>query len=241
MKRMSTVWMLTALTWLAMTQSGWCFYNPSTGRWLSRDPIGERGGRNLYGFVRNGPINYWDNLGQKCCLLTWHSGQGISFGHSALSCGDNNEIYISFHPASSNDLETIVPAPGRWHDPDQDTEWFKPATPSKICFDCLDESKVAAWLSNARGNNMDWSYGNNCSDAARQAIAAGLPDQQKPKCPCSADRFTRWEVEDLLNPPYAIDMPASLERRLQDWQNSGNGCQRYKCVRKNLHTGQPVN
>ena len=38
-------------------------YNPSTGRWLSRDPIGERGGVNLYGFVGNAPLDNQDALG----------------------------------------------------------------------------------------------------------------------------------------------------------------------------------
>jgi hypothetical protein len=32
------------------------FYNPQQGRWLSRDPIAERGGKNLYNFVGNVPI-----------------------------------------------------------------------------------------------------------------------------------------------------------------------------------------
>ena len=39
------------------------YYNPSTGRWLSRDPIQEQGGVNLYGMVGNNPINFWDYLG----------------------------------------------------------------------------------------------------------------------------------------------------------------------------------
>jgi RHS repeat-associated protein len=39
------------------------FYNPETGRWLNRDPIGERGGVNLYGFVRNKGVNVIDYLG----------------------------------------------------------------------------------------------------------------------------------------------------------------------------------
>lgn len=39
------------------------YYNPATGTWLSRDPIEEQGGLNLYGFVGNAPINKIDALG----------------------------------------------------------------------------------------------------------------------------------------------------------------------------------
>ena len=39
------------------------WYSPSTGKWLSRDPIEERGGLNLYGFVGNDPILLVDALG----------------------------------------------------------------------------------------------------------------------------------------------------------------------------------
>jgi RHS repeat-associated protein len=38
-------------------------YSPTLGRWLSRDPIEEAGGLNLYGFVGNGPVNAVDPLG----------------------------------------------------------------------------------------------------------------------------------------------------------------------------------
>jgi hypothetical protein len=34
------------------------------GRWINRDPIEERGGNNLYGFVGNDGINRWDYLGR---------------------------------------------------------------------------------------------------------------------------------------------------------------------------------
>ena len=42
---------------------GYRYYNPSTGRWPSRDPIGERGGLNLYGFVNESPIGFVHLLG----------------------------------------------------------------------------------------------------------------------------------------------------------------------------------
>ena len=42
---------------------GFRYYNPSTGRWLSRDPIEEQGGINLYCFVGNAPAGRWDYLG----------------------------------------------------------------------------------------------------------------------------------------------------------------------------------
>ena len=44
---------------------GFRYYNPETGRWLSRDPIAEEGGLNLYGFVWNDPIMFFDVLGKE--------------------------------------------------------------------------------------------------------------------------------------------------------------------------------
>jgi len=42
---------------------GFRFYNAETGRWLSRDPIGERGGVNLFAMVGNNAVGKWDWLG----------------------------------------------------------------------------------------------------------------------------------------------------------------------------------
>ncbi|RRK01340.1 RHS repeat-associated core domain-containing protein [Opitutaceae bacterium TAV4] len=39
------------------------YYNPTNGRWLSRDPIEEVGGIALYGFCENDPINRYDPYG----------------------------------------------------------------------------------------------------------------------------------------------------------------------------------
>jgi len=42
---------------------GYRYYSSELGRWISRDPIGERGGLNLFGFVGNSPIVATDLLG----------------------------------------------------------------------------------------------------------------------------------------------------------------------------------
>ncbi len=58
---------------------GYRWYDPLTGRWPSRDPIGVRGGVNLYGFVGNDGIGRWEYLGlvaadPKAMIDTVHQG-----------------------------------------------------------------------------------------------------------------------------------------------------------------------
>ena len=48
---------------------GYRFFCPSSGNWINRDPIGERGGLHIYQFLRNNTINSWDILG-----LDWDFG-----------------------------------------------------------------------------------------------------------------------------------------------------------------------
>lgn len=61
-----------------LANSAQAHYDPNIGRWLSRDPIAETGGVNLYGFVGNGSVNSWDYLGledsKKCSGI-------VRFGH----------------------------------------------------------------------------------------------------------------------------------------------------------------
>ena len=61
---------LALITWMLLPQTAHCFYNSSTGRWLSRDPIGERGGVNLYQFVRNSTVDRTDRLGLDINVIT---------------------------------------------------------------------------------------------------------------------------------------------------------------------------
>lgn len=54
---------MALLCLLLLADKASAFYNPTTGRWLSRDPIEEEGGLNLYVFVANSPIQDFDALG----------------------------------------------------------------------------------------------------------------------------------------------------------------------------------
>ncbi len=53
---------------------GYRWLDPLTGRWLSRDPIEENGGLNLYGFLGNDGINAWDFLGLEI-LSVWDDNE----------------------------------------------------------------------------------------------------------------------------------------------------------------------
>jgi len=64
----------TAVTF-TITVSGLSF-------WLSRDPIGEMGGLNLYGFVENNPANDFDAVGLAVHLSPWN-GEAENLSASA--------------------------------------------------------------------------------------------------------------------------------------------------------------
>ncbi len=69
---------------------GYRYYAPQLGRWLSKDPIGERGGVNLSGFVSNNSVSMVDVLG-----LSWSD----FFGSGMV------ETFITWLGEECSDLE----------------------------------------------------------------------------------------------------------------------------------------
>ncbi|MEM7792084.1 MAG: RHS repeat-associated core domain-containing protein [Verrucomicrobiota bacterium] len=65
---------------------GYRYYDVETGRWLSRDPIEEEGGLNLYRFVGNNGVNQTDYLGLS--IVDWINGIVESLG---TPCCDKEE------------------------------------------------------------------------------------------------------------------------------------------------------
>ena len=72
---------------------GYRYYVPELGRWLSRDPIAEKGGLNLYGFVKNRPVGLIDPLGKALYAIdgTWFDIE------KKIGKNDLGEIYSNVH------------------------------------------------------------------------------------------------------------------------------------------------
>jgi RHS repeat-associated protein len=62
---------------------GYRYYHPQTGRWINRDPIGEEGGLNLYGFLGNDGVDSIDLLGLDPRVVNGYTVTGK--GHHIVS------------------------------------------------------------------------------------------------------------------------------------------------------------
>jgi hypothetical protein len=54
---------VTAFLAVFSLQNLFAFYDPGTQRWLNRDPLGEKGGLNLYTSLGNSPLHLFDSWG----------------------------------------------------------------------------------------------------------------------------------------------------------------------------------
>ncbi len=89
-----------ALTWFRQ-------YNPALGSWLSRDPLGENAGLNLYGYTGNSPISNTDPLG---LIIRVTGGPGADAGSIQLAQQRlvNLRTMASLDPKSTSTLNTIL-------------------------------------------------------------------------------------------------------------------------------------
>jgi hypothetical protein len=88
-----------------VTYYGYRYYSPELGRWINRDPIGERGGLNLYGLEHNLPTTSYDVLG----LLS--SGEIGDRTYYSCQCGWIDSVHVNV--ASDIITKRIIPELGK--------------------------------------------------------------------------------------------------------------------------------
>lgn len=120
-----------------LANSAQAHYDPNIGRWLSRDPIAESGGVNLYGMCSNSASNYYDYLGREPQRVDGgaSTGNGYDSGQNNLfkdiadkaaggeGKGKNTptgDDFLSYLKELSKDkccIKSIVIAGHGWHGP----------------------------------------------------------------------------------------------------------------------------
>ena len=149
-------------------------YDSELGRWLSRDPIEEDGGINLYGYVANNPLAFVDPLGLREVEVYIWKGKGVSSaGHVMITERNQKRAILSQFPALrllwSHNLpltyDTTMKKEGR----PEDYRFIVDIPDDKN----FDDAVVAEW------NRDEWNWNPNqkdqtqCSTAAWNAMAAG--------------------------------------------------------------------
>jgi hypothetical protein len=71
LKRLSII---LIAAYMSMVEIANAFYDPGLQRWITRDPIQERGGINLFTVVKNDTLNQTDAYGKCPALLPWFIG-----------------------------------------------------------------------------------------------------------------------------------------------------------------------
>ncbi|MFO7820982.1 MAG: RHS repeat-associated core domain-containing protein [Lentisphaeria bacterium] len=75
------------------------FYSPELGRWVSRDPIGEQGGFNVYAHTKNVPLNKIDPHGE---LGLW---TGFMIGTAVYIAAE--QAYLIFQEKATHTAQRI--------------------------------------------------------------------------------------------------------------------------------------
>ena len=197
---------------------GYRYYNPDTGRWLNRDPIGEGTGEgsNLYRYCKADPVNLTDPYG----LTPIPNIRGCGF---YVYCGDiKDETWDEWLARKLGfkhcDLNSPNSPRDRTNSETYDT-WVDRETPGRTlmdgksagrpcrCASCADikECKDAV----VYGTYHPW--GNNCHTyTARQISRCCLKTKWKPSFHAGEWRCLRWEKQFGWDPELGISIPVKV-------------------------------
>ncbi|EIQ01743.1 RHS repeat-associated core domain protein, partial [Opitutaceae bacterium TAV1] len=86
------------------------YHSPSLGRWLSRDPIWEQGGLNLYGMIGNDPVAKIDPLGEKAYLVY----RKLNIDGLRVTFPITGHVYLAFDDDSTGAAWTAIKQAARY-------------------------------------------------------------------------------------------------------------------------------
>jgi RHS repeat-associated protein len=87
-------------------------YDPDVARWVNRDPIGENGGMNLYGYANDDPINGLDRWGLICEVVVKRIQPDVTLsgfrpGHQWIEYPGGS---VGFRPAQGEEVSLSKPS-----------------------------------------------------------------------------------------------------------------------------------
>jgi len=158
-------------TGLYLCQARW--YDPVTGRWVTRDPIGYAGGANLYGYCGGGPVGWTDNEGRYEVRLGWHQVWGDTY-HAFVLVTDNDPKSKTYgwtwgfsagpenHGAqSATNPGRVIDKSGQYNERHYDSRRWHPDLSSwPISVNCEPVAPLLRFLRNVRKTIQDtpWEY-----------------------------------------------------------------------------------
>jgi hypothetical protein len=184
MKTNRVILLVLALLSVTLVQNAQAFYNPSTGRWLSRDPIAEKGGNNLYAFVRNSSVQHFDKDGR----VRWGDDNWTCTPPKKKSCQeiiDDEKKDLNWLKQLPNCPCSINGNPDSnvWYDPEKASQKYHPGAAQCI------RSKPAS----DGGSGQQCCYDSN-GKLITGGAAGGTPDKVAPVGPIDALRHYDADV-----------------------------------------------
>lgn len=183
-------------------------YDPLEGRWLQRDPIGENGGINLYGYVYNNPVIGIDPLGlDVAVVVSGYAGGDNVFGHVAAGVTDSGAYsFGTKEPLGSSFTDYLADRSALTNN----TIFIIPATPEQ------DAAFIKAFR--AAASAPYHAAGNNCANAVGAGLKAAGLEPSSPVIGMPGAFLNDLSMEaDLglvneISIPYQGAVPASLNQ-----------------------------